>query len=172
MPSPADLRSPSASAVLRVAVLEEVPAELERIALWFCEEWPDWYGPSGPGDAYRDLERCLAPAGRLPRCLVALADGGVPVGTVSLRDTSPGSDRYPGAWLTALVVPQAFRRAGIGARLIAAAETEAQRLGFPEILTATATAQSLVFARDWQQIDALQAVSGPLGLYRKALGAA
>lgn len=103
---------------------------------------------------------------------MALDDGGKAVGTVSLRDTSPGSDRYPGAWLTALMVPPLSRRAGIGARMIAAAETEAQRLGFPEILTATATAQSLVLKRDWQQIATLQSVSGPLGLYRKALGAA
>jgi len=168
----ADLRSRPASRVWRIAPLNEVPDEIERIQHWFCEAWPDWYGPSGPGDAYRDLERCLAPAGRLPRCLVALADGGVPVGTVSLRDTSPGSDRYPGAWLTALMVLPFSRRAGIGTDLIAAAETEAKRLGFAEILAATATAQSLVLARDWQHFDTLRSVSGPLGLFRKALGVA
>jgi GNAT superfamily N-acetyltransferase len=156
---------------LRILALGDVPAELEQIVLWYRDAWPDWYGPSGPGDARRDLDRCIAPAERLPRCLVALGERGLPVGTVSLRDTSPGSDRYRGAWLTALFVPENFRRTGIGTELIAAAETEAQRLEFPNILTATATAQSIILRRDWQQIDTLQSVSGPLGVYHKALGA-
>lgn len=126
--------------------------------------------PGEPGDAREDLERCLLPNARLPRCLVALDRDGRPLGTVSLRDTSPGSDLYPGAWLTALLVHRDFRKAGVGIKLIAAAEREAARIGFPEILTATATAGSLVLRRNWQQVKTLQSASGPLDIYRKALG--
>ncbi|MHA7775818.1 GNAT family N-acetyltransferase [Roseibium sp. M-1] len=164
-----DPRAPAPS--VRLTALGAVPEVLEEIERWYCAEWPGWYGLAGPGDARRDLDRCLNPPGRLPRCLMALNADNQPVGTVSLRDTSPGSDRYPGAWLTALLVPQDQRRTGIGTLLIEAAELEAIRLGFPEILTATASAQSLVLKRGWQQINLLQSASGPLGVYRKVLGA-
>jgi GNAT superfamily N-acetyltransferase len=154
-----------------VVSLSTCPGALERIALWFQEAWPAWYGPGGQGDARRDLDRCLTPPGRLPRCLIALDDTAEPVGTVSLRDTSPGSDRYPGVWLTALFVPEAFRRAGIGTALVAAAEREAAGLGFQDILVSTATAQSLMQAWDWRRIDGLRSPGGDLDIFRKMLSA-
>ena len=152
-----------------VVSLTTCSGKLEPIAAWFRETWPDWYGPDGQGDACRDLERCLDPVASLPRCLVALDPKRVPVGTVSLRNTSPGSDRYPGAWLTALLVPEAFRRAGIGTALVAAAERQAAALGFGELLVSTATAQSLLIARDWQHIDRLSYPGGTLEVFRKLL---
>ncbi len=155
---------------IAIIALGDDPVLLKILETWFVEEWADWYGPGQPGDAREDLEKCLLPNARLPRCLVALDGDGRPLGTVSLRDTSPGSDLYPGAWLTALLVHRDFRKAGIGIKLIAAAEREATRIGFPKILTATATAGSLVLRRDWQQVKTLQSASGPLDIYRKALG--
>jgi len=149
--------------------LESCSDVLAQIVVWFESEWPAWYGPGGQGGAQRDLDRCLDPPGRLPRCLVALGETGMPVGTVSLRDSSPGSDRYPGAWLTALLVPQNFRCAGIGSALVAAAEQEACRLGFTQILVSTGTAQSLLRARDWQLPDALRFPGGEFEIFRKDL---
>eukprot|EP00903_Cladosiphon_okamuranus_P002457 g2455.t1 len=130
-------------------------------------EWPTWYGPGGQGEARRDLTRCLHSGFRLPRCLVALNADQLPVGTASLRDSSPGSDRYPGAWLTALLVPDQFRLAGIGTALVAAAEVEAARLGYSEVLSSTATAQPLFLRQDWQRIDAFHTPSGELEVFRK-----
>jgi GNAT superfamily N-acetyltransferase len=154
-----------------IAALGNAPAAMDTLETWFIDEWPGWYGPDGPGDARQDLEKCLQPGTRLPRCLVALDSGDRPLGTVSLRDTSPGSDIYPGAWLTALLVHRDFRKAGIGAELVAAAERQAKQLGFPEILTATATARSLVLKRDWLLVKTLHPETGPLGIYRKTLEA-
>jgi GNAT superfamily N-acetyltransferase len=154
-----------------IAALGNAPAVMETLETWFVDEWHGWYGPEGPGDARQDLEKCLQPDTPLPRCLVALDGGGSLLGTVSLRDTSPGSDRYPGAWLTALLVHRAFRKAGIGAELVAAAERQAKQLGFAEILTATATARSLVLKRNWLLVETLHPETGPLGIYRKTLEA-
>jgi len=162
-------RPPGPDRPVSVISLATCPGQLERIAFWFREAWPAWYGPDGQGDARRDLDRCLDPAVRLPRCLVAIDRQGNPVGTVSLRDTSPGSDRYPGVWLTALLVPEAFRRAGIGTALVVAGEVDAARAGFPEILASTATAQSLFLRRGWQRIDAFRFPFGDLEIYRKVL---
>ncbi|WP_422378767.1 GNAT family N-acetyltransferase [Roseibium sp.] len=152
-----------------VVCLETISEAAADIEVWFRDEWPAWYGAGGQGDARRDLARCLHTEFRLPRCLVALNTVRLPVGTVSLRDSSPGSDRYPGAWLTALLVPGPFRLAGIGTSLVAAAEAEAARLGYSEILSSTATAQSLFLTRDWQRIDTFRYPSGELEIFRKVL---
>ncbi|WP_269585010.1 GNAT family N-acetyltransferase [Roseibium sp. Sym1] len=157
---------------ISVVSLETCPDQLDRIELWFADAWPGWYGPGGQGDAHRDLDRCLASRDRLPRCLVAFDTGRRPVGTVSLRDSSPGSDRYPGAWLTALLVPETCRRAGIGTALVAAAEREAREVGFGEIHASTASAQSLFLARDWQPLDTLAYPEGELEVFRKVFSLA
>ncbi|MCV0427647.1 MAG: GNAT family N-acetyltransferase [Roseibium sp.] len=153
----------------RVTALENVPQACGLLETWYLDEWPAWYGREGPGDARQDLTACLEFDGRLPRCLVALDEASTPVGTVSLRKISPGSDQYPGAWLTALLVPPEFRRSGVGTRLIAAAEQEAGRLGFSEIFSTTASAQSLLLRRDWVSLDVLKAPSGALEIFRKPL---
>ncbi|MEM9633361.1 MAG: GNAT family N-acetyltransferase [Pseudomonadota bacterium] len=153
----------------RVTALETVPGVLARLETWFVEEWPGWYGPGGAGDASRDLGACLQAPGRLPRCLVSLDGLGAVIGTVSLRDTSPGSDRYPGVWLTALLVPPPLRRTGIGTGLVAAAEAEALRLGFSEIHASTANAQSLFRRRDWIVHDSLKIRETVLDIFRKPL---
>jgi len=162
-------RPPGPDRPVSVVSLTTCPGQLERIAFWFREAWPAWYGPDGQGDARRDLESCLDPSARLPRCLVALDPQGALAGTVSLRNTSPGSDRYPGVWLTALLVPKARRRGGIGTALVAAVERDATGLGFTEILVSTAMAQSLMAARDWQRIDTLTYPGGALEVFRKNL---
>ncbi len=143
---------------------------LPRIEQWYLDEWPGWYGPSGPGDARQDLTACLADPASLPSCLVALDDQAEPVGTVSLRAVSPGADRYPGAWLTGLLVPPRRRRLGTGARLVEAAEEEAGRLGFTEIHATTGSAQSLLERRNWQSVDTVETRSGVLEIFRKLLG--
>jgi len=151
--------------------LETVPQAVPVIEAWFVQQWPSWYGPGGQGDARRDLTRCLHSDFRLPRCLVAVDGHSRPVGTVSLRDSSPGSDRYPGIWLTALMVPEPHRKTGVGTALVAAAEREAARLEFAVIFASTASAQSLFLRRDWERIDSFHYPSGELEIFRKVLTA-
>ncbi|WP_428673566.1 GNAT family N-acetyltransferase [Roseibium sp.] len=155
---------------LTVVSVADRQETLPRIEQWYLEEWPGWYGPSGPGDARLDLTACLADPACLPSCLVALDAAAEPVGTVSLRTSSPGSDRYPGAWLTGLLVPPHKRRLGVGSRLVEAAEQEAGRLGFGEIHATTGAARSLLERRDWQCIDSMETRTGSLEIFRKSLG--
>ena len=116
-----------------------------------------------------DIDACLLSDARLPQCLVAMSGQGQPVGTVSLRTSSPGSENHPGAWLTALLVPHDLRRAGIGAALICAAEDEALRLGYDELFATTGSAASLFLCRGWRQIDTAWTPKGVLGVYRQTL---
>ncbi|MCX2724940.1 GNAT family N-acetyltransferase [Roseibium salinum] len=152
--------------VVPLACLPEAADQIER---WYLEEWQDWYGPDGPGNARQDLADYLTVPDALPVCLVALDRQATPVGTVSLRDTSPGSDRYPGAWLTALLVPSGFRRSGTGTRLVEGAEQQAARLGFSELFSTTGSAQSLLLRRNWHRLDTVRTPDGILEIFRKAL---
>jgi N-acetylglutamate synthase-like GNAT family acetyltransferase len=128
--------------------------------------WPDWYGPSGNGSADVDLSDCLSSGPPLPRGLVALDVSGTPVGCVCLRDRSPGSDRYPGAWLTGLAVHPECRRSGIGLALIKAAEDRARQLDFAALFTTTGPAERLVLARGWEWIDVVATNGGEMNIYR------
>jgi GNAT superfamily N-acetyltransferase len=149
--------------------LEDLPRAVEQIQKWYLHEWPTWYGPGGPGDAQSDLANCLSTPGKLPKCLVATDDRDQLLGTVSLRQTSPGSDRYPGVWLTALLVPSQHRRSGIGTALVAAAERGAKRLEFSSIHASTTTAHSLLNRRGWTSLDAIWSAGDCLEIYRKLL---
>lgn len=153
----------------RIVTLDTVPETTDVIERWYREAWPDWYGSGGPGNAVSDLKSCLDNESSLPRCLIALDRGSKPLGTASLRDTSPGSDIYPGVWLTALLVPEILRRRGIGSALVAAAESEAGRLGFDAIHATTGSAKSLFERGGWQFQDTLKSGSEALMMFRKPL---
>ena len=68
---------------LTIRPLRDCPEALARLAAAFRAEWPDWYGPGGPGDAASDLAAFANPEGALPVGLVALDPAGTPLGTAS-----------------------------------------------------------------------------------------
>jgi GNAT superfamily N-acetyltransferase len=156
-------------AAIRIVFLEDLPSAVEQIQQWYRDEWPAWYGPGGPGDAQSDLANCLTTSGKLPKCLVAIDDRDQPLGTASLRQTSPGSDQYPGVWLTALLVPSQYRWSGIGTALVAAAEREVKRLEFSSIHASTKTVHSLLKRRGWTSLDAIWYSGDRLEIFRKLL---
>ncbi|CTQ55268.1 Acetyltransferase (GNAT) family protein [Roseibium album] len=154
---------------IRTVHLEDLPSAVEQIQKWYLHEWPAWYGPGGPGDAQSDLVNCVSTPGKLPKCLVAIDDRDQLLGTASLKFKSPGSDQYPGAWLTALLVPSKHRGSGIGTALVAAAECEAKHLTFSSIHASTTTAHSLLKRNGWAHIDAIWSSGIRLEIYRKLL---
>ncbi|WP_298984381.1 GNAT family N-acetyltransferase [uncultured Roseibium sp.] len=157
----------TAPALAGILHLSDLPQPLDQISDWYQAGWPHWYGPGGTGDARHDLKACLAAPDTLPQCLVAVDRASTPVGTVSLRSTSPGSNLYPGAWLTALLVPEDLRRNGIGTALVAAAENEAAQLGFDRIHATTGSAMTILKNRRWEQVDQVETASGKLAIFRK-----
>jgi GNAT superfamily N-acetyltransferase len=119
----------------------------------FKTEWPDWYGPDGPGDAETDLLEFANPAGALPVGVIALADSGSPVGIAALKAMSISTHPHLGPWAVAGYVIPSRRREGIGAGLLSALVAEAERLGFDEIYCATASAVSLLERAGWSLIE-------------------
>jgi GNAT superfamily N-acetyltransferase len=151
---------------LTIASLADHKDWLPTLARWLENEWPDWYGPDGPGNAMDVLEEA-AHRDRLPVAVIALR-GGVPCGISMLRRTDAAAARTGyGPWVGGGLVPAELRGQGIGARLLAAMEGEARRLGFATIYS-TRGAQRLLERCGWESVGTITHEGAPLSIYRKA----
>ena len=144
--------------------LVDVPHALPVLAEWFVEEWEPYYGTDGPGNAEADLH-AASDRDQLPICLVALSAGQEVVGTIALRAESLPSHRHLTPWLAGLLVAPAQRRRGVDTALIAALETEARRLGYARLYTATDTAMGRMEERGWHAMDEAPTLRGVATVY-------
>lgn len=151
--------------------LADIPGVLPVLARWFVEEWEAYYGPDGPGDPVSDL-KAASDRDHLPLCLVAVDDEGRPLGTVALKGESVDSHRHLSPWLAALLVAPEHRDKGVGGSLIEAIESEARRLGFERLYTATDTANDLFKRRGWVAFDQAPTIRGVVSVYRLEFQAA
>ena len=127
---------------------------LPALARGYEAEWPDWYGPEGPGNVTADLSERLQTDG-LPIGLVAVEDN-APVGAVALAERSIASHAHLSPWLIGLWVEPRYRGRGFGGRLVRAAVDTARELGVARLHAATATAASLFERGGWTLIDTAQ----------------
>ncbi|WP_413431657.1 GNAT family N-acetyltransferase [Crateriforma spongiae] len=139
---------------VEISLLADHTDAIRPLSEHFQREWPQYYGVHGPGDAVGDLRRC---SGRdeLPIGLVAIANGTI-CGTVSLKTESPSPQLWLFPWMGALYVTPDYRRQGIAARLISAAEQMAKKLGFERVFVAVGAGPNSLeqaFARrGWQPV--------------------
>ena len=146
--------------------LMDAPEVLPILARRFVEEWAQWYGPDGPGDAEDDLKACRG-RNALPLCLVAVSGKGDVPGTAALKSESVGSEHGGGPWLAAVLVDKAHQGQGIGTALVEAIENEARQLGFESIYTSTDSADGTMARRHWQPFGETDSLRGPVTIYRK-----
>ena len=71
--------------------LSKCKSAIPVIAQWFCCQWPDWYGPEGPGNAIADLEE-WADGDALPLARLALSSDGEPLGIAALKNEGLGEE--------------------------------------------------------------------------------
>lgn len=152
---------------LRIEPLALHGQALPLLQAWFEAEWPAWYGPGGSGEAASDLAS-FANRGSLPTGVVAFRDGQL-CAVAALKAESIPSHRHLSPWATAGYVDPSMRGQGIGARLLAALEHEAARLGFGRIYCGTSSAQSLLQRRGWQLLERTTHDGKELGIYCKTL---
>ena len=157
--------------VYRIEWLADHPGIVPTLVQWFEREWAPYYGPEGPGNALaelRDSSRCS----KLPVALVAFCDGNI-CGTAALKTASVSTHHHLTPWLAALIVDPAFRRRGVGRRLIAAVEGLARRFDYDIIHAATGTKRkapaSLLRARGWVLTETVPHFVFPLSIFRKGL---
>lgn len=137
-----------------MVTIERLGAEslhLTMLADRLVQEWPDWYGETGPGDARADLRAWSHGRPALPLAMVAL-QGDEPVGVAALKAESIANHRHLAPWAAAGWVRPDRRRAGVGAQLLAALEAQAAMLGFEAVYCATATADTLLARAGWQVV--------------------
>lgn len=133
--------------------IADFPHCLPTISTWFYTEWRDLYGDATPTDIERRMAGWLA-RDRIPTALVAVVDGQV-VGTVALKEKELVP--FAGApWLAGLFVLPHFRRRGIGASLLRAAENKARLFGLHKLYLYTSSAQRFYGELGWHpQWDAV-----------------
>lgn len=141
---------------------------LDALAGHLLQEWPDWYGEGGPGDAPADLRAWAHDRPTLPLAMVAL-EGSEPIGLAALKAESVASHRHLAPWAAAGWVRPDRRRSGIGARLLAALEAQAAALGFDALYCGTATADTLLARAGWQAVDHGHQSGEAMRIWRRAL---
>ena len=142
--------APPADEALVIAPLADHVAHLPLIAAWNVQSWGAATGRSYDGYVAR-LNGYLS-RGPLPMALIALSDGR-PAGTacVNLDDMSTRPHLAP--WLANLYVDPAYRRRGIGAALVRAAEDAARAVGRARLYPYTPNQERLYAALGWRVIE-------------------
>ena len=152
---------------LRIEQLADHPEAIPILKEWFESEWGSYYGPTGPGDAQRDL-LAYANRGALPLGVVALYANEL-CGVAALRAESIATHAHLSPWAAAGLVRPCLRRRGIGTELIRALEETARSLGYSHIYCATSTAHHILKRRGWQFREQVTYNGEDVCIYQKAL---
>jgi len=155
---------------MEVVLLADRPDLMAPLAAAYQAQWPDWYGPGGPGDAQADLH-LRARRESLPLGLV-LVDGETVLGALAITETGVEGYEHLGPWVGGGWVQPSMRRQGLGARLLRAAVEQAGRMGIARLYVATATAGSLMArVAGWRLVETIAHPGGDLSLFVIEIGA-
>jgi len=149
---------------MQIVRLAERPDLIAPLVRAYEAEWPDWYGPDGPGDAAHDL-RARARGEEGSTALVLLDEAG-PAGTLAITRTGPAGFDHLGPWVGGGWVAAPLRRRGLGMPLLEAIVAEARSMGIDRLLVATATAGSLIRRAGWTELPPIDHDGQPLALFR------
>ncbi len=155
------------SSLVTVELLARNHHLLPLLEGWFVQEWPDWYGPHGQGNALLDLQAFSASETSLPVGFVAFL-GAAPVGAGALKAQSIPSHSHLSPWAAAGYVLPELRGQGIGAVLLAAMLRHARLLGYSQVYCGTSTATSLLTRSGWTIVEVTQHAGKPLTVFRGA----
>lgn len=142
--------SQTPDARLVIAPLAEHAGHLPLLAEWNHRVWGPVVGRSYDGYVAR-LNAYLS-RGPLPIALIALWDG-TPAGTacINLDDMSTHPHLRP--WLANLYVDPPFRRRGVGAALVRAAEDAARAAGHARLYLYTPDQERLYAGLGWHTLE-------------------
>lgn len=131
---------------VRILPLAERRDLVPVLAAWHFEQWGRFYPESKEPDFAADLGRQGGDG--IPMTLVALDDGGEPLGSASLiEEDIDGDPRTP--WLASVYVTPAARGRGLAGILIGAIEEAAARLGTERLWLFTPDRQRLYAGLGW-----------------------
>jgi predicted N-acetyltransferase YhbS len=138
---------------LRIEQLASRIDLLPVVAGWIYNEW--WQDVEGASaSTLIDLLRAHRVPDQIPMTLVALL-GAQPVGTATLLAHDVGTEQWPqlSPWVAAVYVAPAYRRRGIGARLVNEAVIGARALGTGVLYLLTTEREDFYGQLGWQVLD-------------------
>lgn len=141
--------------MLTIAPLASHRSLVPLLTRWFIEEWPEWYGVGGRGNAAQDLAAYATSESSLPVGLVAFDDD-TPIGVAALKSESLPTHRHLTPWAAAGLVLPSHRGRGVGALLLEALVRRARCLGFERIYCASATAVTLLRRTGWSELEVVR----------------
>ena len=136
------------------------------ISAWFYAEWREFYVDQTEADVRQRVASWLE-RDRIPTALVAVADGEV-VGTVALKERE-FEHLAASPWLAGLYVVPHFRKCGIGAKLLHAAENKARALGMQKLYLYTPRGQRFYGTYGWTPQQELSIGWGMVTVMEKSL---
>ena len=140
------------------------------LASWFIEEWPEWYGHGGRGNALADLTAFATSQSTLPVGFIAF-DENSPVGVAALKPESLPTHRHLCPWAAAGLVLPSHRGRGIGAELLGVLVQHAGTLGYQRVYCGTATATSLLRRSGWSELEVIQHEGESMVIFSKETAA-
>jgi GNAT superfamily N-acetyltransferase len=150
--------------MLSARPLHQVPALASTVAGWMLSEWPQWYGPGGPGDLAGDVAAFGRSDVVLPVGFVVFS-GEQAIGFGALKRESIPSQAHLSPWAAAGFVLPSHRGQGVGAFLLQAMVSHAQQLGHARVYCGTSTAASLLQRAGWQCLAQIVHAGQPMGIY-------
>ena len=157
---------PRKPTVLTISPLAQHRELAPLVAQWFIEEWPEWYGEGGCGNAAQDAAAFAASESSLPVGLIAFEEN-APVGVCALKAESLPTHRHLTPWAAAGLVLPSHRDRGVGSRMLEALERHAHYLGYERIYCGTATAVALLRRTGWSQLEVIQHEGQSLVIFAK-----
>jgi GNAT superfamily N-acetyltransferase len=151
--------------VLSVLPLTQVPHLKPLVNAWLVSEWPQRYGPGGPGNLAPDVEAFAKSATELPVGFIVL-NRNQPIGFGALKAESIASHTHLSPWAAAGYVRPENRGQGTGAVLLEAIVAHARSLGFPHVYCGTSTAINLLRRAGWQEHESIIHSGKPLIIFR------
>ena len=151
---------------IQIHDLADFPQWLPVISTWLQEEWREAYSGLSRSEIEQRLAGWLA-RDRIPTALVAVVGGQV-IGTLAIQDqmlthalpTPVVSDLY--------VLPQ-FRRRGVAAKLLRAAEDRARNIGLSKLYMFTQAPHTFYGGYGWNRYRETPAHASTLTVMEKSL---
>lgn len=133
---------------MEIVPLAEHPEAIPDLARWHLAEWGHYSASRTRESTEARLRRHLASDG-IPLTMVAL-EGGEPVGSAALvwNDLKTRPELSP--WLADVVVDPAWRRRGIGSKLVARLAEEARERGVETLYLYTPDQERLYARLGWE----------------------
>jgi GNAT superfamily N-acetyltransferase len=133
---------------LRLGYLADHPDAVDPLARWHHAAWghliPDWTVAEAAAELAGHTGRRTAPT-----TVVAFADADLAGSASLLLEDMPGTPPYA-PWLASVYVVPAFRRRGIGARMVTRVVEDARALGFSSLHLFTTEAEGWYASRGWR----------------------